>query len=75
MLIFPSVNPQLFLLYLHDGGPSYTISQTDGRAGMDFKMAFSVVSPVWMRKAAYEEALLDIDGDKDVSTNEALFKG
>lgn len=42
---------------------------------MDFKMAFSVVSPVWMRKAAYEEALLDIDGDKDVSTNEALFKG
>lgn len=28
-----------------------------------------------MRQAVYEKALLDIDGDKDVSTNELFLRG
>lgn len=38
-------------------------------------MALSVVSSAWMRQAAYEKALLDIDGDKDVSRNEPFLRG
>ena len=42
---------------------------------MDFKMALLVLSPAWMRQAPYEKALLDIDGDKDVSSNELFLRG
>lgn len=49
--------------------------QAGKQAGIDFKMSLSNVSPAWMRWAAYEKALLDIDGDKDVSRNELFLGG
>lgn len=78
----PSLLP---LLNEDDEESLYTICQADrrtdretGRQGgrqaeMDFKMAFWVVSPAWMRQAAYEKALLDIDGDKAASRNEPFL--
>lgn len=44
-----------------------------GLIEMHFKMALWALSPACMRRGVYRKALLDTDGDKDVSANEPLL--
>lgn len=58
---------------LHDLPDRQTDRRKAGWTRIDLKMALSVISPVQMTQAAYEEALLDIGGDKNVRRNEPFL--